>query len=99
MPTLMQDRIWGDKDGGRSHPRVCLKKILLLYYTGSSMLFTRTGCNKQKMISERNEGEREGEITWGETDDDYDKRNWIWLKDSKVLSLNSNIKAIVEWEH
>lgn len=56
MPTLMQDRIWGDKDGGRSHPRVCLKKILLLYYTGSSMLFTRTRCNKQKMISERNEG-------------------------------------------
>lgn len=44
-------------------------------------------------------GEREGEITWGETDDDYDKRNWIWLKDSKVLSLNSNIKAIVDWEH
>lgn len=44
-------------------------------------------------------GEREGEIIWGETDDDYDKGNWIWLKDSKVLSLNSNIKAIVDWEH
>lgn len=44
-------------------------------------------------------GKREGEITWGETDDDYDKRNWIWLKDNKVLSLNSNIKAIAGWEN
>lgn len=28
-------------------------------------------------------------------DDDDDERNWIWVKDSKLLSLSSNIKDIV----
>ncbi len=27
--------------------------------------------------------------------DEDDKRNWIWVKDSKLLSLNTNIKGIV----
>lgn len=40
MPTLMQDRIWGDKDGGRSHPRVFKEDITFILHWFLHVVYT-----------------------------------------------------------
>ena len=72
---------------------MCVEDITFILHQSVHAVYTPR-CNKQKIRNGRNGKRERRRDNQRETDDD-DKRNWIWVKDSKPLSLNTNIKGIV----